>query len=165
MYRKAILCLCLFIAVGLNAIAQKFTKQDFESYYALLLSHARESGINVHGNLDVLQQAKNELWTRIQNTFSHTQCSQYYEATIIDKTTRVSEVSGAQKNDWVKIYKEALNIKKWHKDWEAHHIIPRSYGGTNDWWNIMPLQQTHHRGPESGIHYSAELQKLFPITQ
>ena len=33
-------------------------------------------------------------------------------------------------------------------DWEGydlHHIIPRRYGGTNDFWNIVPVERSVHQ--------------------
>lgn len=164
-YKNLILCVYLFVAFGLNAIAQKFTKADFDEYYDLLLWHARASGIEVHGNMTILQQAKDALWRHIENNFNHTPRSKYYEAIWIDTDKRASEFSTSQKTAWVSRYKDVLNIRTWHNDWEAHHIIPREYCGTNDWWNIMPLQQDWHRGSGGGIHYSNALQAIFPIAE
>ncbi|MDF2898400.1 MAG: hypothetical protein K0Q46_5186, partial [Rhodococcus erythropolis] len=28
--------------------------------------------------------------------------------------------------------------------WEVHHILPRKYGGTNDFWNLVPLPNSIH---------------------
>ena len=162
-YKKSILCVYLFVALVLNATAQAFTQADFDAYYAKVLECARDSGIlNVNGNLSILQQAKAELWNHIENKFRHKPHSRYYEARLIYEEDRDVEFSTSKKEEWVEKYNGALNIRTWHKDWEAHHIIPRAYGGTNDWWNIMPLKQDFHRGSGDGIHSSSELRNLFP---
>lgn len=47
-------------------------------------------------------------------------------------------------------------IKEWHnrgyatprggwKNYDIHHILPREFGGTNDFWNLVPVERTTHR--------------------
>ena len=33
------------------------------------------------------------------------------------------------------------------ENYEIHHILPREFGGTNDFWNLVPVLQDIHRGP------------------
>jgi len=48
-------------------------------------------------------------------------------------------------------------IKQWYdkgystpaggwKPYDIHHILPREYGGTNDFWNLVPLDRDFHNG-------------------
>jgi len=36
--------------------------------------------------------------------------------------------------------------KGW-KDLDIHHILPREWGGTNDFWNLIPVPRELHQGP------------------
>jgi hypothetical protein len=31
--------------------------------------------------------------------------------------------------------------------YDMHHILPRKYGGTNDFWNLVPALRSIHQGP------------------
>lgn len=73
------------------------------------------------------------------------------------------EENTAQK--WLS-YKEPVNcvidettICK-HTGWkyDAHHIIPQSYGGPNEWWNVFPLTARQH----NKIHKSGKCCEFFP---
>ena len=35
------------------------------------------------------------------------------------------------------------------KPYDIHHILPRDFGGTNDFWNLVPVLRTIHNGPAS----------------
>lgn len=50
---------------------------------------------------------------------------------------------------------KAAFIREWHsrgyaapkggwQQYDIHHIIPRQYGGTNDFWNLVPVERTFH---------------------
>ena len=44
-------------------------------------------------------------------------------------------------------------------NYDLHHIIPRKYGGSNEWWNMVPAKKpVEHQG---GIHIGI-YRKLFP---
>lgn len=44
-------------------------------------------------------------------------------------------------------------------NYDLHHIIPRKYGGPNEWWNMVPAKKSvEHQG---GIHIGI-YRKLFP---
>lgn len=49
----------------------------------------------------------------------------------------------------------------YHHYFEAHHVIPLGYNGTNAWWNIFPLTVEQHTG-STGIHASEEAKAWFP---
>jgi hypothetical protein len=36
------------------------------------------------------------------------------------------------------------------KDFQAHHVIPQQYGGTNQWWNLHPVPGG--RAHQGGVH-------------
>ena len=41
-----------------------------------------------------------------------------------------------------------------------HHIIPKKYGGPNEWWNMIPAGNTEEH--QKGIHRSGSIyRKLF----
>lgn len=55
-------------------------------------------------------------------------------------------------------------IKEWHDEgyptpaggwdgYDIHHIVPREYGGTNDFWNLVPVERsTHQSGFTAWFH-------------
>ena len=44
-------------------------------------------------------------------------------------------------------------------NYDLHHIIPKRYGGPNEWWNMIPAAnpEEHQSGIHRGVH-----KKLFP---
>jgi filamentous hemagglutinin len=47
-------------------------------------------------------------------------------------------------------------IKEWHDrgyevprggwtEYDIHHILPREFGGTNEFWNLVPVQRATHQ--------------------
>src|SRR5262249_53313676 len=61
---------------------------------------------------------------------------------------------------WNKMTRGAY-IKEWYdrgyedlpQPWEAYdsyHILPKEFGGTNDFWNLVPILKTVHNGPAPG---------------
>jgi hypothetical protein len=57
--------------------------------------------------------------------------------------------------EWKTGYRDAY-ITEWHdrgyaepsggwKSYDVHHIIPREYGGTNDFWNLVPVIRGVHQ--------------------
>lgn len=73
--------------------------------------------------------------------------------------------------EWEKEYK-SVSWPRYHCDnccrgkkschfFEAHHVIPLGYNGSNEWWNIFPLTMKEHTGKGTGIHSSAEAKALF----
>lgn len=51
------------------------------------------------------------------------------------------------------------NDKLW-KNYDMHHIIPKRYGGPNEWWNIIPAGNPEEH--QKGIHQSVSYRRLFP---
>ncbi|MFM9258343.1 HNH endonuclease signature motif containing protein [Rhodococcus erythropolis] len=35
-------------------------------------------------------------------------------------------------------------FRRGRRRWEVHHILPRKYGGTNEFWNLVPLPTSIH---------------------
>lgn len=65
-------------------------------------------------------------------------------------------------DEWPK-YRDEMIGREGRLGWnyDLHHIIPRRYGGPNEWWNMIPAAnpEAHQRG----IHRSGGMfRKLFP---
>jgi RHS repeat-associated protein len=67
----------------------------------------------------------------------------------------LQKVAKADKVDWTKANRREF-ITEWHNlgyprpegGWDPldiHHILPREYGGTNDFWNLIPVDRTFHQ--------------------
>ncbi|HEU5383541.1 MAG TPA: HNH endonuclease signature motif containing protein [Ktedonobacteraceae bacterium] len=64
-------------------------------------------------------------------------------------------VPKANRVQWNKITRGQY-IKQWYdagystpaggwEPYDIHHILPREYGGTNDFWNLVPLPRDLHQ--------------------
>ena len=60
-----------------------------------------------------------------------------------------------QRVEWGR-YERGAYIKEWYErgypaptggweEYDIHHIIPREYGGTNDFWNLVPVLRPDHQ--------------------
>lgn len=47
------------------------------------------------------------------------------------------------------------NNDKLGKNYDMHHIIPKKYGGPNEWWNMIPAGNTEEH--QKGIHRSGSI--------
>ena len=46
-------------------------------------------------------------------------------------------------------------------NYDLHHIIPRRYGGPNEWWNMVPAARLVEH--QCGIHRAGSIyKKIFP---
>jgi HNH endonuclease len=57
--------------------------------------------------------------------------------------------NGPLKNAYIRKWYELGygNLPQQWGDYDVHHIIPRMYGGTNDFWNLVPvLRDDHQKG-------------------
>ena len=46
-------------------------------------------------------------------------------------------------------------------NYDLHHIIPRRYGGPNEWWNMVPAARPVEH--QCGIHRAGSIyKKIFP---
>ena len=65
--------------------------------------------------------------------------------------------AGQEPVEWNNITRGAY-IKEWidrgypepsegWKPYDIHHLLPREFGGTNDFWNLVPILRTVHNGP------------------
>lgn len=52
------------------------------------------------------------------------------------------------------------NNDKLGKNYDMHHIIPKRYGGPNEWWNMIPAGNPEEH--QKGIHQSVSYRRLFP---
>lgn len=61
-----------------------------------------------------------------------TPISTYWQApyTAINRTGNILDLYGDPKRDW--------------SNYQIHHIQPRTYGGTNDVSNLIPIPSTQH---------------------
>lgn len=102
---------------------------------------------------DISKPVDNDMYSRINEEFG--------------KTGKKEQL----RKDWAQHY----NLDEWPKyrdemigregrlggNYDLHHIIPRRYGGPNEWWNMIPAAnpEAHQRG----IHRSGGMfRKLFP---
>lgn len=54
-------------------------------------------------------------------------------------------------DEWPK-YRDEMVGRKGRLEWnyDLHHIIPKRYGGLNEWWNMIPAANPEEH--QSGIH-------------
>jgi|GEM_PF-2397083 RHS repeat-associated protein len=53
--------------------------------------------------------------------------------------------NGTLRRQFIKAWEEAgYEALNW-ADYEIHHILPREFGGTNDFWNLVPVESNYHR--------------------
>ncbi len=66
-----------------------------------------------------------------------------------------SRVPVAQRVEWGRVGKQKF-IQEWYErgystpkggwsEYDIHHIVPREYGGTNDFWNLTPVLRKVHQ--------------------
>ena len=54
-----------------------------------------------------------------------------------------------------------MNSKMIGANYDLHHIIPRRYGGPNEWWNMVPAARPVEH--QCGIHRAGSIyKKIFP---
>lgn len=63
-----------------------------------------------------------------------------------------------KKSTLIKMWEEK-NKMSWPAGYHAHHIIPISHKGPNEWWNLIPLTVKQHKTVHAA---QSRLSKLFP---
>lgn len=100
----------------------------------------------IHENLTARVQAKISLYPDVIDPRTGSKITLPHVNEIVPEGARVS---------WGRI-ERATFIKEWHSRgfprpkggwgvYDIHHITPRAYGGTNDFWNLVPVERNTHK--------------------
>ncbi|HMO40278.1 MAG TPA: HNH endonuclease signature motif containing protein [Saprospiraceae bacterium] len=100
----------------------------------------------IHENLTARVQAKISLYPDVIDPRTGSKITLPHVNEIVPEGARVP---------WGRI-ERATFIKEWHSRgfprpkggwgvYDIHHITPRAYGGTNDFWNLVPVERNTHK--------------------
>ena len=149
--RIFVLAALSMLIFSVNAVQAK-SEAMFSKYLAYL---EKMDGGAEHRNLNGLKQSLKNYYAgeNIQVT-SPTESHKFFKRNKDDLISQWEKEYGMY---WPKYSKDIGNRKQGDR-YDAHHIIPQSYNGPNEWWNLMPLTELQH----THIHKESECAELFP---